>query len=371
MVLEPERLAILEGRLRPLLVRLPTAVALRLYSHGRRRFLARLSRRPPRAPFVPAGYERSLWGLRFRSPLFNAAGMWKRGEGAELCHRQGAGAYLAGTTTHKLRTGNRAGSLSQPFAPYPTSGAASNWLGLPNEGHQKVASRIARLRRHEDFPIGVSLAADPGGGEALMIHLADGLRLYEEAGVDFLEVNESCPNTEEGTGGLGAMEARLGHLAENYLKRRARPLPVIVKLSCDTDAEQVGPVIDQLLELGFDGVNFGNTSTAYSRHRQAIAAGERRLFDVFTERFGGGLSGRPLAEDSLRLVGLAAERVAIRARGREFHVIRTGGVESAEDVRRSLDAGASLCQWYTGYFEAFGRHGHQLYREIYRGLERG
>lgn len=368
MFVGPEKLAMLEGRLRPLLVRLPTSLALRLYSPGRRRFLTRLSRQPPRGAFVPAGHELKIWGLNFRSPLFNAAGMWKRGEGHELCARQGAGAYLAGTTTHRLRTGNRSAGLDQPFAPYPASGAASNWLGLPNDGHQRVASRLARLRRHQGVPVGASLAADPGGGEALMVHLADGMRLYEEAGVDFLEVNESCPNTEEGGGGLREMEQRLRHLAKNFLARRSRFLPVIVKLSCDTTPEQVFEVVDLLLGLGFDGVNFGNTSTAYARHRPAIAPAERRLYDVFTQRFGGGLSGRPLAEDALRLVALAAERVAVKAASREFHVIRTGGVENADDVRRSLDAGASLCQWYTGYFEAFARHGHQLYRELYRGL---
>ena len=366
--MNPERLAALESRLRPLLVRLPTAVALQVYALGRRRFLGRLAHRPPRNPFVPAGHERTLWGIRFRSPLFNAAGMFKRGEGHELCARQGAGAYLAGTTTHRSRAGNRRGVLRQPFAPYPRSGAASNWLGLPNEGHQRVAGRLAKLRRHADFPIGASLAADPGGGQALLVHLADGLRLYEEAGVDFLEVNESCPNTGEESAGLDDLETRLSYLSKHFLERRSRTLPVIVKLGADSDPEQMPAVIGLLLRLGFDGVNFANTSIDYQRHRRQIHPAERRLFDVFVRRFGGGISGRPLAADALRLVTAAAEQVAIQAAKREFHVIRTGGVESADDVRRSLNAGASLCQWYTGYFEAFARDGHQLYRELYRGL---
>jgi dihydroorotate dehydrogenase len=53
---------------------------------------------------------------------------------------------------------------------------------------------------------------------------------------------------------------------------------------------------------------------------------------------------------------------------REFHLVRTGGVEGAEDVRLSLDAGASLVQWYTAYFEAFALHGDDLYRILYEEL---
>ncbi|MEO1082782.1 MAG: hypothetical protein AAFY88_00925 [Acidobacteriota bacterium] len=51
-----------------------------------------------------------------------------------------------------------------------------------------------------------------------------------------------------------------------------------------------------------------------------------------------------------------------------YHIIRVGGVEDAQDVADSLAAGASLVQWYTGYFEAFGRDGHRLYTRLYRDI---
>ena len=137
-----------EARLRPALARLPPSVVVRLYSFARRRFLGSLARRPLRRRFEPRGQQRTLWGLRFRSPLFNAAGMFKNGEGHELAVGQGAGAYLAGTTTHRPRAGNRRRGVAQPFAPYPRSGAASNWLGLPNVGHRAVARRLDQLERH-------------------------------------------------------------------------------------------------------------------------------------------------------------------------------------------------------------------------------
>lgn len=387
-----------EARLRPTLVRMPPALAVRLYSAGRERFLAALVAERPEPYEPPAALERTLWGLRFRSPLGNAAGMFKRGEGYELAWRQGAGYWLAGTTTARPRTGNRGGGAARPFAPYPRSGAASNWLGLPNEGHETVAARIERTvreERREGCPVGASLAAVGGSGAAggpageggpdpaedeALAGLIEGLRLYERAGADFLEVNESCPNTGEASpAGSDAEEAawqalhrRLERIAEAFLTRRSRPLPVIVKLSVDTEPERVPELVDALAELGFDGIDVGNTSTAYQALRPAIAGAEQPLYDHFTGRFGGGLSGRPLEERSLSLTRTAARHLDRRRKeggaGRELHVVRTGGVETGRDLAASAAAGAALSGWFTGYFEAFARHGHGVYRGVYEEL---
>ncbi|MCG8457991.1 MAG: hypothetical protein MI919_17075, partial [Holophagales bacterium] len=224
-------------------------------------------------------------------------------------------------------------------------------------------------------PIGASLSADPGELPAArkLDELEAGLRAYAEAGCDFLEINESCPNTEESrddeAGGLfDKLVERLRHVSSRFLARRDRPLPVIVKFSTDTDPEQIPHLLDVLLELGFDGVNFGNTSTDYAAIRSRVRPEERRLYDHFVARYGGGVSGRPLKGRSLALVRAAADYLVEADVEREFHVVRTGGVETAADVTASLAAGASLVQWYTGYFEAFARYGHRVYHELYEGL---
>lgn len=359
-----------EGRLRPLLARLPPSLAVQLYSRGRQRFLSRYSQQVPSASprAVPEALGRTLWGLQFRSSLFNAAGMFKNGDGYQVTWHQGAGAYLAGTTTHRQRRGNP----GLPFAPYPRSGSASNFLGLPNLGHQAVAGRLASLPRHAGFPIGASVAApseDAPSEEERLAHQIAGLKLYEQAGVDFLEINESCPNTEDDLAGLDALRKRLSILRDGFLDHRERRLPVLVKFSCDTATAQVAELIDLLVELGFDGVNFGNTSIAYPDLRQEIAQPERRLFDHFVQRFKGGVSGRPLKRRSLDLTTAATAHLRAHPPEHEFHVIRTGGLENAGDLRFSEDAGASLSQWYSGYFEAFGRHGHGLYQRLYANLD--
>ncbi len=366
-----ETLASFEAKLRPLLTRLPPRLAVRVYSLGRRFFLRSFGRNPPSRPIEVQGLERTLWGIRFRSPLFNAAGMFKYGEGYELAAMQGAGAYLAGTTTHRPRAGNRKGGVAQPFAPYPRSRAASNWLGLPNPGHRAVAERLRGVERRDGCPIGASVAAcpDPTIADdekpvaARLEQLVAGMGLYEDADVDFLEMNESCPNTEDGESDL---RGRLRFVSEHFLGRRRRPLPVIVKLCCDTRPEQVPALVSMLVELGFDGVNFGNTSTAYALHRPRIVPAETGLYDFFTRTYGGGVSGHPLQEISLRLAERAVRHLRTLSPEQEFHVVRTGGIEDAADIERSERAGVALNQWYSGYFEAFGRHGHGLYRRLYR-----
>src|SRR3989344_5709514 len=96
-----------ESRLRPLLTLLPPRVVVSLYSRGRLDFLEKLKNEIPEDSYTPpTDMERILWGIHFRSPIMNAAGMFKNGECYELMVRQGVGAYLGGTGTWNSRPGN-------------------------------------------------------------------------------------------------------------------------------------------------------------------------------------------------------------------------------------------------------------------------
>ena len=158
---------------------------------------------------------------------------------------------------------------------------------------------------------------------------------------------------------------RLRYIQEHFLKQRERRLPVIVKFSNDTETSQVVPLLDLLFELGYDGVNFGNTSTQYKKRRKHIHPRERRLYDYFTKTFGGGVSGVPLKESSLTLASRAVEYLKQGPPSHEFHVWRTGGIETSQDLKESDIAGISLNLWFTAYWEEFGKHGHEVYRKLY------
>ncbi len=323
---------------------------------------------------IPSELSRTLWGIQFRAPIFNAAGIYKNGAGYAWCSSIGAGAYLAGTTTSLARKGNSRNSTYLPFAPYPQSHAASNWLGLPNEGHAKTAKILSSIPRVAGCPIGVSVALDPlASFETAVTGLAEGLSQYQSAGVDFIELNESCPNTEENSNiahsaTMDELFMRLDEVSKNFLKKRNRSLPVIVKFTNDTNSESVPYLIDTLIALGYDGVNFGNTSTDYACCKSAILKSEQKIYDYFTGTFGGGISGRPLASRSLMLTKTAAAALEAKPSRHEFHIIRTGGIETAADISESLKAGASLTEWFTGYFENFSKYGEKVYLRICQEL---
>ncbi|MBI5803594.1 hypothetical protein HY448_02820 [Candidatus Pacearchaeota archaeon] len=359
-------LAKVEGLFRPLAVRiLPKKTLVSIYSKARLNFIDKLNHDVPKSIYLPPErFNRILWGIKFRSPIMNSAGMFKNAECYEVMEKQGAGAYLGGTGTWNSRKGNEKNEISLPFSPYPLSHSASNWLGLPNDGDE-ANSKKAREMKKGKMPIGWSLMGSPNyEGEEKLKKLIKSMVAYEKAGVDFLEINESCPNTSHGKPQEDDLANRLIYINKNFLNKRKRTVPVIVKFSNDTKPEQIPELLNLLFEMGFDGVNFGNTSTDYELRRKEIDVKEVRVFDYFTKTFGGGVSGKPLKNDSLKLATLAVKHLKKAKPKQEFHVIRTGGIETWEDIEESEKAGISMNQWFTGYFESFAKHSHSIYKKL-------
>ncbi len=362
-----ERVARYEHGLRPLIAKLPPQLVVQMFSRGRTWFLHRLE-----ADTVPHGVHVqgmpvTAWNLTFQNPIWNAAGMFKSGGGYPVVAAQGAGAYVAGTTTARARKGNTKRGVQWPAAPYPHSKSASNWMGLPNPGHTAVATVLRTMPRVAGCPVGASISADPSAEtitEAVQ-GILDGMKAYSLAGVDYLELNESCPNVpgahEHGTLDVQLLQ-RLEMISDQFLRSRYRPLPVVVKFSTDVLTEQIPNLIRSLVDLGYDGVVFGNTSISYAQIRPLLSDRDKDLFDFFRREYGGGVSGAVLSDVSLQQCTHAVACVAELRPAQEFHVIRCGGIFSARDVHESMKAGVVLHQWYTGYFEAFALHGHGLYQ---------
>jgi dihydroorotate dehydrogenase len=191
-----------------------------------------------------------------------------------------------------------------------------------------------------------------------------------DAGVDFIELNESCPNVAHHTSvsnsdGLDSeMVNRLDFISDKFLKHRTKNLPLIVKYSVDTNPALLNKLLPLLINHNFDGINLGNTSTTYTEYSEHINIKELEAFKYFTENFGGGVSGQLISNKSLNLTRTASEILSSINLNKEFHIIRTGGIESKQDLEDSKLAGASLNQWYTGYFENFSLHGHKVYKNI-------
>lgn len=359
--------------LRPALNGISPKFAVRVYSPGRKIFLKMLANESlDGRRVVPEKYRRTLWGIDFYSPLMNSAGMFKHGEGYETAFRQGAGAYLCGTSTDKPRPGNAKFGVKTPFISYPYSGASSNWMGLPNFGHDDLATRIQKIEKHSLCPIGVSLSPQPDAEslEDSAAGVVRGLNIFDKTQADFAEINESCPNVphDVACGAKNApdanMVARLEIISREFLKKRNRNFPVIVKFSNDTDPMLVPQLLECLVSLGFDGVNFGNTSTDYDKLHPLFEEQDLPALDYFIKNFGGGVSGKVLRHKSYELCYTALANLKTMNVPQEFRVVRTGGVAEYSDIEKSEHVGVDLNQWFTGYFEAFAQYGHELYTQI-------
>lgn len=364
-----ELLAKSEFALRTASSLLPPSLVVRAFTAGRNIFLPRFANDVPKRTYVPPPDQSvTAWGLHFRMPIWNAAGMFKKGYGYDMVAAQGAGAFVAGTTTSRARNGNVIRGIAWPSTQYPHSHSASNWMGLPNEGHAVVAARLRKVVTVPGCPLGASVSAEPGLDAAQALpELIDGMQRYADAGVDYIELNESCPNVP-GHGGHAVLDEdllrRLDVVASSFLATRTRRLPVVVKLSTDTSLDQLPALMQALVERSFDGVILGNTSIRYKALRELVHADDRKLYDYFTSTYGGGISGALLRTTSLESCSAAVRALADMRPKQEFHVIRCGGVASADDIAASAHAGVVLNQWYVGYFESFAARGHDVYRDI-------
>src|SRR5690606_2767923 len=127
--------------------------------------------------------------------------------------------------------------------------------------------------------------------------------------------------------------------------------PVLVKLAPDLDDEQVAGIAALAARIELAGVIATNTTIS----REGLMS----TADAVGHAGAGGLSGRPVAARSLEVLRIL--RAALPA---SLEVISVGGVETAEDVRERLAAGAALVQGYTGFVYS----GPGWAREINRGL---
>src|SRR3989344_1977598 len=165
-----------ESKIRPFITKIPPEIVVSRYSKGRLDFLDELKKEIPSEDYnPPENLSRVLWGIKFCSPIMNAAGMFKNGERYELVAKQGAGGYLGGTSTWNSRKGNEKEGVYLPFVPYSRSHSASNYLGLPNDGDETNSRRVQK--RINGCPFGCSTMGSPDlQGKEKLEYLVKGMK---------------------------------------------------------------------------------------------------------------------------------------------------------------------------------------------------
>jgi len=286
-------------------------------------------------------------GHTFRSPFGIAAGFDKNAVGVRGLAALGFGHVEVGTVTAIPQEGNPKPRLFRLIA----DRAVINRMGFNNQGADAVARRLAKLRRGApDTVIGVNIGKSRvvEVENATADYMASATRLAPLA--DYLAVNVSSPNTP-GLRGLQAVDTLAPLL--RAVKAASGNTPLLVKIAPDLADEEIIAIAQMAVAEGLAGIITHNTTISRDGlHTDAAtveAAGA------------GGLSGAPLKARSLEVLRLVRSVVPP-----EFCVIAVGGVETADDVRERLDAGATLVQGYT----AFLYRGPFWGREINRGLRR-
>ena len=320
---------------RPVLFRLSPEFTHNLVTWLLRRFVARRTLQALSSSYdVPDPRLRvDIAGVTFPSPVGLAAGFDKNCDLLPEMMSLGFGYVVGGTVMYAARAGNPSPRLIR----VTKEQSLINSMGFPSKGMAKVRRNLTRLG-NLSRPLVVSVSGITLS-ELVACHAA------MEPLADSVELNVSSPNTNA----LRSYQdpAVFADLLEQVNDSRSKPL--FVKLSYYSDPqgqELVLSLVRIARERGVDAVTVPNTIPVAA---PMLATGK------------GGLSGRAVFEDTLRIVGEVRSEA-----GRAMAINASGGISSAEDAYRALEAGADTVQLFT----ALVYEGPGVVANINRGLLR-
>jgi dihydroorotate dehydrogenase len=277
---------------------------------------------PPQPAVDEPSIAIDLFGRRLASPIGLAAGFDKNARVFARMAAQGFAFVEVGGVTPLPQAGNPRPRVFR----YPAAAAVINKMGFPNDGADVVARRLAA--RPAGALLGVNLASNAQSADPANDFVVLAQRFAPLA--DYLTLDISCPNTENGQLFLDPARLRdlLARLAAADLGT-TRPA-LAAKLAPDIGDDALGAIVEVLLAARIDGIIVGNTTA----RRDGLAPG------VYAP---GGLSGRPLfARSTAQLAQVAA------LTGGSVPLIGVGGIASGPDAYAKIRAGATAVQLYTG-----------------------
>ncbi|MDP7028838.1 MAG: dihydroorotate dehydrogenase [Phycisphaerales bacterium] len=284
--------------------------------------------------------SQDLAGIHLCSPLIAAAGT--AGYGPELASvdgLRGLGAVVTKSITLESRTGN------PPMRVTDLQCGMMNAVGLANVGLDRFIAETALTIRDLPIPAIPSIA---GGSIDDYEQVAAAMQAM--AFVKAVEVNVSCPNTDDGRAFAESPESLQSLLVDirSVLKRTA----MIVKLPLDFGKPSAAAEV--AVEAGADALTIMNTVPA-----MAIDVRTRRSR---LGRMAGGASGPGIHPLAVRMVADVHRDVAGPA---GVPIIGLGGVMRWQDAAEFILAGASMVGIGTALFVDPRRP-----RKILKGLTR-
>lgn len=286
--------------------------------------------------FTPQGnFSKEIFGIAFSNPVGLAAGFDKNAKYLNELEALGFGFVEIGTVTPLPQSGNSKPRLFR----LPKDKALINRMGFNNDGAKAAAARVRKYRKKNKN----SLVIGGNIGKNKITPNEDAWKDYEicfnelHDAVDYFVVNVSSPNTP----GLRDLQQRdsLRKILTNLQRiNRSKkiPKPLLLKISPDLNQNDLDDIIDLAMEIKLDGLVAANTTIS----RENVITSQKEIAEIGA----GGLSGKPLREESTQITSYIHQRT----KG-TIPVISSGGIFSAKDAKEKFESGADLIQVWTGF----------------------
>lgn len=275
--------------------------------------------------------EREVFGLHFRNPIGIAAGYDRNGEIYGPLSALGFGFVEIGTVTPRPQQGNPKPRIFE----LPTDKAIINRIGLASKGLEAVIKSVRK--GHEGIILGCNIGKNTvtPPEDAAMDYLRVFRNLYQY--LDYFAVNVSyntthkqyVPRTREDI--MKILEPLF-----DFRRGQNQYRPILLKISPDLTNEEIDLMTDIMVDTPLDGIIATNATT----HPEGLKTSKKELYKKGT----GAVSGAPLTERAIEVV----RRVHERCNG-TYPIIGVGGLMTGDDVKRMMEAGATLVQVYTGF----------------------
>lgn len=195
-------------------------------------------------------------------------------------------------------------------------------------GFNNLGLEHMRRQLEQSYPLSVPLGVNLGKNKDTPKESAPDDYLALVRGLDglcdYFVVNVSSPNTP-GLRDLQTVDS-IGALIGRVVEETNAP--VLLKVAPDGPVEDIVATCGAAVDAGAAGIIATNTTTDYSLTPNA--------------KDFGGISGARLRETSFRVF----KAIAAELRGKTV-LVSVGGIDSPEEARRRIDAGADLLQIYT------------------------
>lgn len=254
----------------------------------------------------------TIAGVEFKNPVMTGSGTFGSGmEYSEFVDLNRLGAVVTKGVANVAWPGNPTPRVAEVY------GGMLNAIGLQNPGVDVFIERDLEFLKQFDTKVIVNIC-----GKTVEDYLEVVEKLGDQARVDMLEINVSCPNVKEGAIAFGQKAEALFDIT-SQIKKIAKQ-PVIMKLSPNvTDITEMARAAEA---AGADAISLINTLTGMKIDI------ERRRFVLANKT--GGMSGPAIKPVAVRMVWQCANAVQIP-------IIGMGGIATAEDAVEFLMAGAA------------------------------